>query len=279
MALLPLLPLVTLIQGGFLGAGTVWGITIVSFLFVQSKRRFVYFLLAPAVFFVGLSVFVNYMAARDDFRRLVWHQQASIGDRLSRVTDSFQHFEWLDLSNFRHRKFIDLRLNQNEFVGIAVERLELGAVEYAYGGTVAAVAMGLIPRILWPNKPVVGGGHTVVHDFTGLELAEGTSFGAGQVFEFYVNFGSLGVIGGFLLYGWLIGRIDLSTIKYFQQGDQRRFLLWFLPGLALLAPGGNLLEIVVGTVSSVIIGYSIGYLLPGRWAARDMAGAIIRGTT
>ena len=255
------------------------GLAIVSFLFAQSKRRLVYFLLAPAVFFGGLSVFVNYMAARYEFRQLVWHQQASIGDRLSRITDSFQHFEWLDLSNLGHRKAIDLRLNQNEFIGIAVERLELGAVEYAYGGTVAKVAMGLIPRILWPGKPVVGGGGSVVHDFTGLEFAEGTSFGAGQVFEFYVNFGSLGVIGGFLLYGWLIGRIDLSTIKYLRQGDQRRFLLWFLPGLALLAAGGNLLEIVVGTVSSVIIGYSIGYLLPGRWVARDMAGAIIRGTT
>ena len=121
----------------------------------------------------------------------------------------------------------------------------------------------------------------MVSDFTGLEFAEGTSIGAGQVFEFYVNFGSLGVIGGFLLYGWLIGRIDLSVIKYLRQGNQRRFLLWFLPGLALLAAGGNLLEIVVGTVGSAITGYSIGYLLPRRWAVRDKAfeGAIIRGAT
>ena len=101
-----------------------WAITIVAFLFAQSKRRLVYVLLAPAVFFGGLSVFVNYMAAREEFRQLVWHQQASIGDRLSRVADSFQNFEWLDLSNFRHRKAIDDRLNQNEFIGIAVARLE-----------------------------------------------------------------------------------------------------------------------------------------------------------
>ena len=195
----------------------------------------------------------------------MWHQQASIGDRLSRVADSFQNFEWLDLSNFRHRKAIDDRLNQNEYIGIAVARLELGAVEYASGDTLGKVAMGLIPRVVWPDKPQVGGGGTVVRDFTGLEFAEGSSFGAGQVFEFYVNFGSLGVIGGFLLCGWLIGRIDLSVIKYLRQGDQRQFLLWFLPGLALLAAGGNLLEIVVGTVGSVITGYSIGYLLPRRW--------------
>jgi len=281
IAVLPVLPLVTLIQGGFLGVGTSWAMAIVSFLFAQSKRRLVYFLLAPAVFFIGLSVFVNYMAARDEFRQLVWHQQASIGDRLSRVTDSFQHFEWLDLSNFRHRKAIDLRLNQNEFIGIAVERLELGAVEYAHGDTLGKVVMGLIPRVFWPDKPAVGGGGSVVHDFTGIEFAEGTSIGAGQVFEFYVNFGSLGAIGGLLMCGWLIGRVDLSVITYLRQGDQRLFLLWFLPGLALLGVGGNLLELVVGTVSSVITGYSIGYLLPRGWAARDMAfeGAVIRRAT
>jgi hypothetical protein len=282
MALLPVLPLATLIQGGFLGAGTSWAIGIVSFLVAQSKRRLVYFLLAPAVFYGGLSVFANYMVAREEFRQLVWYQQASIGDRLGRVTDSFRDFEWLDLSNSRHRKAIDDRLNQNAFIGTAVERLELGAVDYAYGGTLGKVAMGLIPRVFWPDKPVIGGGGSVVSDFTGIEFPEGTSIGAGQVFELYVNFGSLGVIGGFLLCGWLIGRVDSSVIKHLRQGDQRLFLLSFLPGLALLGGvGGNLLELVVGTVGSAITAYSIGYLLPRRWAARDMAceGAIIRGAT
>jgi hypothetical protein len=262
MALLPVLPLATLIQGGFLGFGTGWALAIITFVFAQSKRKLIYFLLAPAVFFGGLSVFVNYMAARGEFRQLVWYQQVSIGDRLSRVADIFRDFKWLDLSNFEHRKAIDDRLNQNQFIGIAVQRLELGAVEYASGDTLGKVAMGLIPRVIWPDKPPVGGGGSMVHDFTGIEFAEGTSIGAGQVFEFYVNFGSLGVIVGFLLYGLLAGRMDLSVIKYLRQGDQKRLLLWFLPCMALLQPGGNLVEIIVGTVSSAITAYSIGYLLP-----------------
>jgi hypothetical protein len=271
MGLLPLLPVVTLIQGGFLGAGTSWAMVIISFLFAQSKRKLVYLLLAPAVFYGGLSVFVNYMAAREEFRNLVWHQQASIDDRLSRVADSFLDFVWLDLSNSRHRKAIDDRLNQNAFIGVAVERLEMGAVEFASGETLAKAAIGLIPRVFWPDKPPVGGGGSLVHDFTGIEFADGSSFGAGQTFEFYVNFGSLGVIGGFLLYGWLIGRVDLSVIKYLRQGDQRRFLLWFLPGLTLLgASGGNFLELAVGTLSSIITGYCIGYFLPRCWGDRKM---------
>jgi hypothetical protein len=261
VALLPLLPLATLIQGGFIGFGTYWVLAIVAFLFVQSKHKVRYILFAPVAFFVGLSVFVNYMGARNDIRHLVWHEQASVGDRLQRIADIFQNFEWLDLSNWQHREAIDGRLNQNFLVGMAVERLETGQVKYASGATLGTVIIALVPRALWPDKPVVGGGGTVVHDFTGIEFAEGTSVGAGQVFEFYVNFGTLGVIGGFFLYGLLLGRLDLLAKMYLDKGDQRHFLFFFLIGLALLQPGGNLLEIVVTAVASGIVAYGIGLLV------------------
>src|SRR5262249_33826760 len=98
MVLLPVLPLATVIQGGFLNFGTYWVLAIVTFVFAQSKRRVGYFLLAPVVGFVGLSVFVNYMVARNEIRQLVWYQQAEIGDKLQRIADVFQNnFEWLDL--------------------------------------------------------------------------------------------------------------------------------------------------------------------------------------
>jgi hypothetical protein len=261
MVLLPLLPLATLTQGGFLGFGTVWAMTIATFLFAQSKRKVVYFFLAPAVFFVGLSLFVNYMAARNDIRQLVWYEQASVGDRLQRIADVFQNFEWLDLSNWRHREAIDGRLNQNFLIGVAATNLESGLVEYASGATLGNMIVALIPRAVWPDKPDVGGGGNVVYDFTGIEFAEGTSVGTGQVLEFYVNFGTFGVIGGFLLYGWLLGRMDLLAIRYLRQGQQTRFLFWFLIGLALLQPGGNLREIVVSVAGSAVTAYGLGHLL------------------
>ena len=65
MALLPLFPLTTLIHSGFLGFGVMWAIAVATFLFAQSKRPIGYFLLAPIVFYIGLSVFVTYMAARE----------------------------------------------------------------------------------------------------------------------------------------------------------------------------------------------------------------------
>jgi hypothetical protein len=264
VAFLPVLPLTTLIRGGFLGFGTFMVLTIVAFLIAQSRRRVGVLLLAPVVIYAGLSIFVNYMAARGELRQLVWHQSASISERLERVIGVFRDFSWLDLTNPQHQEAIDARLNQNWFIGAAKARLDSGLVEYGSADALARMIIAPIPRFLWPDKPVIGGGGTVVHDYTGIEFAEGTSIGAGQVFEFYVYFGTLGVVGGFLLLGWLAGRIDLWVIGYLHQGDQRRFVFWFLICLALLQAGGNLLEIIGSTAASIITGYVVGYFLQSR---------------
>jgi hypothetical protein len=264
MALLPMLPLSTLIQSGFLGFGIVWGLTIVAFLFAQSKRHLQYYLFSPVVLFVGTSLFVNYMASREDIRRLVWYDEASLGARVQRVVDMFQDFEWLDLSNSKHRFAIENRLNQNWLVGKAVRRFEAGQQEFASGITISNVIISLIPRAVWPEKPAVGGGGDIVSQFTGLRFAKGTSVGAGQVFEFYVNFGTWGVIGGFLLFGWLLGYFDLLIIEYLRRGDQRHFLLCFVVALCLVQPGGNLVEIVVGAAGAAVGIYGVNYSLNRR---------------
>jgi hypothetical protein len=114
---LPLLPLYTLTQSGQIGASTAYLFAIASFMFAHSKRRLACLMLTPAVLFVGLSVFVNYFATRDDLRQMAWYGQSNIEDRLQRVVDMFQNFKWLDFSDDRHRTAIDGRLNQNYLVG------------------------------------------------------------------------------------------------------------------------------------------------------------------
>ena len=251
-SLLPLLPVITVLKDGFIGFGTYWMLAAMSFAFGQSKRRMLYFILAPFVVYLGLSVFINYMASRTAFRQAVWYQQVGLGDRVDRVVHMFQNFEWLDGDNPKQRKVIDGRLNQNLLVGAAVERLQTGKVNFAHGNTIVVMAIGLIPRALWPDKPQVGGGGTVVREFTGIRFLDGTSVGAGQVLEFYANFATIGVIGGFLVYGWLIGWMDLRIMQAIQKNQQREFLTWFMVCLALLQPGGNLLEIAASVAGSAI---------------------------
>lgn len=265
IALLPLLPAVTLIKSAFLGVGTGWLMTAVSFAFSQSKRRAPYFVAAPLVVFLGLSVFVNYMAARMELRRAVWYHDVGLAERLERVDRMFRDFEWLDLQNPKQRDVIDGRLNQNIIIGAAEQRLQAGQVGYAYGATLIQVLVGLIPRALWPNKPQVGGGGTMVSQYTGMTFAEGTSVGAGQIFEFYVNFGTLGVIGGMLVYGWMIGFMDLRIIEALYERNYKDFLFWFLVCLALLQPEGNFLEIGTSAVASGIVARIISTFVDNRF--------------
>jgi hypothetical protein len=55
LTLLPLLPLATLVTGGFLGYGTYWILSIIAFLFVVVRRRAWFYLAAPGVIFFGLG--------------------------------------------------------------------------------------------------------------------------------------------------------------------------------------------------------------------------------
>jgi hypothetical protein len=270
VGLLPLLPLSTVIQVGFLGFGTHWAIIVSAFVFAQLRRHLLYLLLAPAIVYVGMSIFVNYMDARVDIRKLVWYQHAGLADRLDRIERIFQNFEWLDLSNNRHRQSIERRLNQNLLVGAAVARLESGRKPYASGATISDMIISLIPRALWPDKPTVGGGGDVVTKFTGIRFEQGTSVGAGQVLEFYVNFGTWAVIGGFLIYGLLLGLLDDSIMESLRQGDQRRFLFWFMIAVSLLQPGGNLVEISASAAAAVPTACVLNVLLNRRRSAFDL---------
>ena len=99
--MLPLLPLSTLVTGGFLGFGTAWVLSIVAFHFVIARHRIWFYLATPPAIFLGLSLFVTYFQQRDDIRDVVWYQDAGITQRLGKVTKLVTEFQLLDLSNER----------------------------------------------------------------------------------------------------------------------------------------------------------------------------------
>jgi hypothetical protein len=258
LAVLPPLPLATLVTGGFLGMGVNWGLSVLAFLFVITRQRIWFYLGAPAAVFLGLSLFVTYIGERTGFREMLREGQAGMFDRLDRASALVTNFQLLDLTLLTHVTALDNRLNQNWFVGLGVIAHKDGGEPFAYGATIPLWA--LIPRVVWPGKPPVGGGGTLVTDFTGLHLAEDSSFGAGQVLEFYVNFGIPGVLVGFFGLGYLLMRLDQGIMRSLAAGDMRGLLLRAMPGLMLLSPGGNLLEILVGCVAAYVAAHLVLWL-------------------
>jgi hypothetical protein len=254
-----LLPFSTVVSSGFIGFGTYWALSVAIFYFVIANRRRWYILAAPLGVYVGLSFFVTYMDQRDAIRESIWQRQAPISERITQVSELFTEFQWLDLDSRAHTSALDERLNQNWLVAAGVRRHRDGLTELAYGSTVPWWAP--IPRALWPGKPEIGGGGDIVARYTGVRFGPNTSVGVGQVLEFYINFGLPGVIIGFVGLGILLAWLDRKIMTALGRGDLRVLLLTAMPGLSLLQPGGNLLEIVVGTVSAIILSRLIVVLL------------------
>src|SRR5262249_50223044 len=86
LMIVPMFPLATLTTGGFIGYGTVWTLSILSFLIVIARRRIWFYLGAPLIVFLGLSLFVTYFYQRDEIREVVWDQTTNIVQRLGRVS-------------------------------------------------------------------------------------------------------------------------------------------------------------------------------------------------
>lgn len=256
LAVLSLMPLVTVGGQGFLGYGTTLAMVVVVAI-VTLRRAWPWLLPAlPVVVFAGLSLFVTYMRDRNEIRELVWGG-ASLDQRLSRIAGTLADFEWFDPADPGHRMQIDRRLNQNWMVGLAEERFREGQQVHANGETLAWSVIALVPRAAWPGKPEVGGGGDLVTRFTGVRFAEGTSVGAGQVLEFLVNFGTAGIWCCFLLFGAFIAWIDRRAAVALRAADPARFLQFALPGMAALQPGGNFAEVTTSIAAAAILGWLI----------------------
>jgi putative effector of murein hydrolase LrgA (UPF0299 family) len=210
---------------------------------------------------------VNYFDHRTDIRESVWGG-ASMEDRVGSVLGVFDDFHLIDLGNDKDLNALDQRLNQNTFVGMAATRLQDREIDYLNGESVWDGIISIVPRAYWPDKPVTGGSGQVVANMTGLDLNEDTSWGVGNVLEFYINFGVVGVIGGFLLLGWLLGTLDLKAAAAERRGDFRSLIILFLPTVALIQPGGSFVEMTGGAAAALLAAYAWRWGW-GAWQARQ----------
>jgi hypothetical protein len=179
--------------------------------------------------------------------------------------DTVRDFEWIDLNDRQQLTALDTRLNQNYFVGLAARRIDQGQVTYLYGESVWEGLLAVVPRILWPEKPVFAGSPRIVAKMTGLRLNPKTSFGVGNVMEFQINFGYPGVVTGFLILGYLIGKLDLNAAVAENRGDMGALILYFLPAVALIDPQGSIVEMVGGPAAALVAAY--GWRRAWEWVA------------
>lgn len=234
-------PFVTIVFLGFAGYGANAASMVWTFVLRFYRPRWLSLAVLCLVVYGGLTFYVNWMREREQIRKSVWGER-SMEHRLDRFYAIISNFELLSFNKQLHLELIDNRLNQNDLAGKAIRHLAQGKVEFANGYTLWVAAIAWVPRIVWPGKPATGGSGGVVTHFTGQKFAEGTSVGAGNVLEFYVNYGWYGIVGGFFCLGFVICWFDRRGAFYFQQGDYWSATRWLLPGLGLIQPGGLIAE-------------------------------------
>lgn len=246
LAALMIYPSVVLLLGGFLSYGSAVAIIVLSVLAISIRSNWRVITGVIVVALLGFNLFLSYFSNRNTIRAAVWGGTA-LETRIDVVSRIVTDFQWFDPTNTRHLTALDVRLNQNNFVGLAAMRLDQGSIGYLYGESLMNGLIALIPRALWPDKPMYGGSNNLVAEMTGLELNKETSWGVGNVMEFYINFGMPGLIFGFVALGWLIGWLDRSAAVAEARGDLGKVFLFFLPGVALIQPIGSVAEIVGAT--------------------------------
>jgi hypothetical protein len=266
MAALLVYPTVMLLLGGFLSYGSTAIIVCLAPLVVSTRShwRAAAGLLLIAV--VGVHVFLSYFQNRNEIRYAVWGG-TDLESRVSATTKIFKELKVFDPNDEAQLRALDLRLNQNYFAGLSAANLDAGHVDYLWGRSVWEGILALVPRIIWPDKPVYGGSPMIVSEMTGLELDEGTSWGVGQVMEFHINFGVPGIVIGFLLLGWSLGRLDLMAAVAERAGDAPRLFRSFLPAVALIQPNGSIIELVGGAAAAWVAAFGWG-LAWNYWAAK-----------
>ncbi|MCM8794472.1 MAG: hypothetical protein NC819_01545 [Candidatus Omnitrophica bacterium] len=247
------IPYMTIILQGFLAYGASVVLTLFTFIASFIRQRWRIFAVGILIGYLGLSFFVTYMRDRLDIRETI-SAGATLTERVETVSSTL-NFEFFDVRNESHLQALDLRLNQNFFVGSGIHYIRSGFAQYARGETLWWAVLSLIPRAIWPSKEIVGGSMDMVETYTGLPLAEGTSFGVGPVMELYINFGIAGVFFGFLILSLLVAFLDFAAGRALAAGDWKLFCIWFLPGISIVEVGWSFVEVFSSTMTALLVSY------------------------
>lgn len=217
-------------------AGSLAQVAILSTaVYLKERRR-----LPAAVLTVAVCALLFLQAGKTSFRVNYWYGEGQ-GGPVEKIG------YWLAASTSEWSKAADdpegrvaMTLMQNTLMRVSL--LEQAAnvllctpslVEFQHGATYSFLAVTLIPRFLWPDKPSVNEAnrfYQLNYGFSTLKDLDRVSIAVGFLTEGYINFGYEGVAGVMFLVGCMLGVFQ----RVFFHVDSG--LLWTAAGMALLAP-------------------------------------------
>lgn len=257
-------PAAYLIGWGFLSYGFMASAVFFAF-WMAVSRQGKYTKIARAVvitlgFYLVLSIFTGYMEVRASLRDVLWNNDADMGDRVGAVMAQFSVVRPLNPFNFNQLDWFNIRLNQNMFIGKAMQLHAIAPWLQENGMGILTSLLAWVPRFLWPGKPDMGG-NDFVEKHTGMSFSDNTSIGAGPVFELFVNFGIWGVFIGSIVLGWVLRWMDAYCARQLRRRDFGRFIRGYLVSVCLINPMSLIFFLVSSAGASWVLGTGIMYIL------------------
>lgn len=144
---------------------------------------------------------------------------------------------------------VQSRLDQSQLLTAAIVYTPQ-FVPFAGGSTITQALPALVPRFLWPDKPITAGGTSFVHRYTGIIFSTNVSIGLHPLFEFYVNFGLIGIIIGLCAFGVLCGWLDLW---YINRSSSIFVQVFVIQMIWVLLWSNVMTEFVMSTVATLVV--------------------------
>ena len=218
----------------------------------------------PIVLVVAISIplFGSRMSHRFGNIPELTEHSSSVSDR---IESGFQlaiydycNWKWSETGNVLSETFSG-RLENVSFLGHCVALHEAGK-PFKHGETMVGVFTALIPRLLWPDKPVQDHGNVLSAEYGFKDESATVSINFPWLADLYINFGYAGmVIGSFLLGAFFRCACALAA---YGSGDIN--LLVFCDMLWWFLSNENNVSMVVGGMLQVLV---IWWVVRSLWVA------------
>ncbi len=222
------------ISGGFLEQAILPVVVLFLTRWLYVKR------LPLKIMFVVAAIIIFLSPVKGRFRAEVWYSPGS-ADTSSSVERAFLWFgqasEYWTETLSGQRGFAESTVSAASRTDLIhqlayIYMMTPSVIPYEYGSTYSYFAVAIIPRFIWPEKPIAGvvnKNFSVDYGITTAEIAENTSFGMSLLGEGYINFGIVGVVLVMAIQGLLLSLLEHIFGGYRSgAGGQAVFLAFYV---------------------------------------------------
>ena len=202
-----------------------------------------------------------FQAGKNDFRQLYWYQetQASKFERLEFWVDASLK-KWTlaleDTTGAEFRKLAMESLSRTSLLGQAANVIEQtpDVVPYQYGRLYSYLAVSLVPRAFWPDKPSMNEAnrfYQVAYGLTAERDLDRVSIAVGTLTEGYISFGWPGTALVMLLVGILLDFWNHTFLDENSSAIAQGIGIALLP--QLFAVEAQMAQYVSGLIQNIVL--------------------------